>query len=45
MELSERVNKRLLFWFLKHPKPGLRWWQIIHELEECGYLVGYGDEQ
>jgi len=18
---------------------------IIHELEECGYLVGYGDEQ
>jgi len=44
MQLAERVNKRLLYWFLKHPEPGSKWWPIIHELDECGHIVGYGDE-
>jgi len=42
-QLAEIVGKRFLLWFFKHPEPGSRWWQIIHELEECGWLVEYGD--
>ena len=42
IQLAERVGKRL-YWFLKHPDPDSEWWGIIHELEECGWLVEYGD--
>jgi len=44
MQLAERVGKRLVYWFLRHPNPGSRWWQIIHELEEWGCIIVYGDE-
>lgn len=43
IQLAERVGKRLLYWFLKQPEPDSGWWKIIHELEECGWLVEYGD--
>jgi hypothetical protein len=43
MQLAERVGKRLVYYFLRHPYPGSGWWQIIHELDECGAIIVYGD--
>jgi hypothetical protein len=43
MQLAERVGKRLVYWFFRHPDQGSSWWKIIHELEESGNIVEFGD--